>query len=1412
MKKFLSIVLTLALFVSLLPMYGTTNQAEAAGSYFLFPNEKDTKASARIVSNKIISLTGTINGVVGSSISYKVQQVTANSDTPLNSTQDISTGITTTGDNRMTVSALELFAGMNKITFKGVAGTSTVEESIYIEFRDSPMLTDLNILFENRSYAVEESGVTMLYSNAAVPTDTGIITLEGYAPNASKVTVEINNYTYDFNVSTSTSNYRFSTSQLSIKKGMNTIKFKVTNGGQVVETTRQVALYNGEVTHYDEKLTSDNKAYNVTYGGEYSIDGTKGLTLTGKAIIPTPIYDLTTSTTTPIDLTSPTAATAITNAFKNNIKISIAGETVNPTVTINGQDPTAITSTTKYVTVSYSFNLAQIAQKYNSPITYTIQAPNTTQYDVSDERRIILRDSTKSYIADINYLSGFDSTMTSAVPNSTTTSKANNVNQLKSLQGTDIGASGVDVYSIPMAVELLVANASNVLGSLSQNLTDAIKLKINGSTYGYKVIVDSNGYPVKEVVTQTVNGVSTEYLRVFLQLDKLAKTGTNNAEFSLVIGQNTDTKSAIFKLQYGPYVKYENVVDGMSINYDSYKDTNTVLIEKLGGLAGRIMNIANNSDIRYEAQTSPAAPVSVFMYLNNVQVAINSYDKTNAKNSPLFRPDGITIDSTGKITGVDRDKASELAAIMNKAGENTLKFVFITDTYNYESTIKFNIVPTNLPTIPAVDTDGVYPYTVGKWPPTSNDANFNNSGGIFTTKQADFNVYGTFDFIDLGTDDTQINATLGTPGTPGKITPTDYKVTISNPDWKTDVKWDLSKQFKETDGRRNIQKLSTGADKIHNSTASDASTPDANITFYYDKENQNFFFDISNQSMPEDGSPLVYVISVFNAGDGGPRATYRLEVNPISIPYSIKSPVVEERITNQNFVELIISAPGAESLTVGKTAAEKVAYLDYSNGQTTTVNAFRTVVSDLKANKDTKISFTITRGDTKITDSITVKYVPTNIPGAKYLETMKKSHKVFNNSLTLTFQNNTNLIRPKYNESSNSATQVYNGHEILFAIANPDDGIVDRHMFESQPPDYSADSQATGYLHIKNRFDNQASRFIKASPLYWIDAGLADNPDVSSPQYDPITTGLDPYPFPNIAGKYTENFANRYYQFGRELAPSAPGSLTLTYDNSIVSSAGTTVTVFRFDPYNSTWENIGGVVDTKKGTITVPFTKFGYYVAVKLTRSYNDITDHSYAREAMEAIYSKGIMNAVEPVNQFGGDRYVTRGEFTRMIVRALDLPLNYSGSLHFTYYPETITNASNANAIYDYRYIETAARAGIVNGTRPGFFDEDVQISRQDAAVILARALELKLETNSTKAKTQLDKAFKDGGNFDFYSIPAVLAIQKKGFIVGKPINTADPKEGYMFDPKARMLRSDAAIIMARVMADMKKLPTIYN
>lgn len=1387
LKRALALILTFALFVTLLPSFAATQSASAAGSYFLFPTEHDTITSPRIVSTPSVSLSGTINGVNGSSISYHVDQVTLDGRI-LNYTQEISTGISTTNDNRITVSGVTLFPGLNKITFKGIAGTSEVSESIYIEYRDSPMLYDLKVTFENRDYEMQEATPTMLYSTSTNQQTSGNIVITGKAPNATKVTIVINDRSFDFNVSTASSDSRFSTSQLSIDKGMNKIVFKVYNGGQVIESTREVAYYNGDITFYnltmeDNQTTPQSSKIENNMSFLTNSNAAGAVEVKGSAIIPLPIRSLNATLPanqqTVINPTDPdfTSKLAGLLTMETSIK-NTNGDDVNVTPATNVSY--SIDSSNQFLTVNFTFALPEFL--FDNSYRMRFKAPNKTVFGHSNWYNFTVRNSSLAYIQDVNYLSGFDSSI------------AGNPSRLLGLQGVDIPADGVNVYSMPMAVEVLIGNHEK----LNNDFTSLFKL--NGSTTANFNVIGANN-PTREIVYRTINNVSTPFLRVFVQINQLPKSGTNDVTFQLNKAGGVASQEVvkiIAKLMYGPHAKFNAVSNGMKVDFDTVRNDQTTLINTdLGKLSGQLFNVTNQNEIVYETVAGATYKQTVFMYINNVEIPLEQGDVVTK-----FKPKGI--DDTNNAAAV----RASIFNVLNKSGENTLKIVFRSGGNLYENTLKFSIVPTNLPIIPAPETDGVYPYSSGYEKPLPNDPSFVKQGTVFATKEADFNVYGTFDFVNLG-NEANMQSTLTTINNKS-----DYIVTISSPDWKETVEWNLGMDLWPTKDGTAIPGFETNP-LNYNSNLPEAGRPDTNdaaIDFYYDVTKQSFYFIMKDQSMPIDGSSQVFVITVFNAGKAGPRATYRLEINPISIPYTIKSPVKEERITNQNFVEVIVSSPGADSIVIGKETAEKVSFIEYVGGTQTYKEAFRAVYKGLRENRETKIPFIITRGEDTIKQELVVKYVPATIPGAQMLETMGSSHKLFSNALELTFDKGTQLVRPNYNAQNNQSTQVYNGNEILFAIANPNDGIVNRHMYEGQPPNYSANSQAEGNLHIGYRFQDIARQYIKASPLFWIDAGLADNPDPTSPTYDPIKTGLDPFPFPNIAGKHTGSFASRWNMFNRELVPTRAGELTIAYDQNVAQAAGTTITVFRFDPYNSTWENVGGVVDEKKRTITVPFSKFGYYVAAKMTKGFNDITDHPYAREAMEAIYAKGVMNAVDPVGAFGTDRYVTRGEFTRMIIRALDLPLNYGGDMHFTYYPETITNANNANSIYDYRYIETAARAGIVRGTRPGFFDEDVELSRQDASVILARALDLKLETDSTKAVKSLEKIFKDSGIFDYYSVPSVLAIQKKGFIKGQLVNPNEPKEGSVFLPKARLLRGDAAIIMGRVMNDLDKLPKIYN
>ncbi|WKL04061.1 S-layer homology domain-containing protein [Paenibacillus amylolyticus] len=156
----------------------------------------------------------------------------------------------------------------------------------------------------------------------------------------------------------------------------------------------------------------------------------------------------------------------------------------------------------------------------------------------------------------------------------------------------------------------------------------------------------------------------------------------------------------------------------------------------------------------------------------------------------------------------------------------------------------------------------------------------------------------------------------------------------------------------------------------------------------------------------------------------------------------------------------------------------------------------------------------------------------------------------------------------------------------------------------------------------------------------------------------------------------------------RKIKPSQRGTLTLAYDPNVVDDAGSTISVFYYSPSRE-WRRIGGEVDSKKHTVTVPFDEFGYYKVMKLRRSYNDITNHGWARNILNALYAKGFMAPLR-FEQFGTDDRTSRGEFATLLVKGLNLPITSDSRRTFT-----DVAPGTSSFTWDYDSIETAARAG---------------------------------------------------------------------------------------------------------------------
>jgi len=125
----------------------------------------------------------------------------------------------------------------------------------------------------------------------------------------------------------------------------------------------------------------------------------------------------------------------------------------------------------------------------------------------------------------------------------------------------------------------------------------------------------------------------------------------------------------------------------------------------------------------------------------------------------------------------------------------------------------------------------------------------------------------------------------------------------------------------------------------------------------------------------------------------------------------------------------------------------------------------------------------------------------------------------------------------------------------------------------------------------------------------------------------------------------------------------------------------------------------------------------------------------------------------------------------------------------------------------YQYKYIETAARAGIIRGKEPGYFRPDESLTRQEAAIMIARALNMKLSTNDA-AKLSLPKMFTDGKDVGYYAAASVLAVAKAKLMNGEPNDPTAKKPTFKFNPEARLTRAEMAVITIRVMVQLKKLP----
>ncbi|MEK3923929.1 InlB B-repeat-containing protein [Paenibacillus sp. FSL K6-2393] len=194
-------------------------------------------------------------------------------------------------------------------------------------------------------------------------------------------------------------------------------------------------------------------------------------------------------------------------------------------------------------------------------------------------------------------------------------------------------------------------------------------------------------------------------------------------------------------------------------------------------------------------------------------------------------------------------------------------------------------------------------------------------------------------------------------------------------------------------------------------------------------------------------------------------------------------------------------------------------------------------------------------------------------------------------------------------------------------------------------------------------------------------------------------------------------------------------------------------------------------------------TQGGEYTIISMNKVFNDVQQH-WAGEDIQQMANKLIVDG-RPDGSFAPEQPITRAEFTAMLVRAMGL----SGGSVKTELPSAFNDVDSeqwyANALI------TAGSKGLVNGFADGSFHPDGQITREQMATMLDRALNLMKIPNDQLTGTT--PSFTDASNISNWSSDAVARLVETGIVKGM--------NGGTFAPQENATRAQSTVMLMRLM-----------
>ncbi|QHW29527.1 hypothetical protein GZH47_00875 [Paenibacillus rhizovicinus] len=204
-----------------------------------------------------------------------------------------------------------------------------------------------------------------------------------------------------------------------------------------------------------------------------------------------------------------------------------------------------------------------------------------------------------------------------------------------------------------------------------------------------------------------------------------------------------------------------------------------------------------------------------------------------------------------------------------------------------------------------------------------------------------------------------------------------------------------------------------------------------------------------------------------------------------------------------------------------------------------------------------------------------------------------------------------------------------------------------------------------------------------------------------------------------------------------------------------------------------------GRYDSATGQLVFQASHFSQYAVVYAAPKFSDLNYVAWAAKEIEALAARGIVEGTS-ATAFNPKTAISRGEFLAQLIRLLELDAAFKDS-----FADVPTSSPY------YQELGIARALGIVEGVGGNKFLPETQISREDMAVILKRALD-RIPGKLPLVQAKAIDAFKDGAKIAAYARDGVAYMLSVGLLQGNGDDT--------LNPKGSLTRAEAATILYRI------------